>query len=42
VVRLLRDVGRASDIVGLATTEFISVDALQTQKLLAELPLVRG
>ena len=42
VVRLLQDVGKARDIVGLAFTEYISWDALQTQKLLAQLPLVQA
>lgn len=42
VVGLLRDVAGACDIVGLAITEYISWDAVQTARLLSELPLVRG
>lgn len=41
VVRLLQDVSEVCDIVGLAITEYISWDALQTRKLLAQLPLVQ-
>ena len=40
VVRLLRDVAAKAEIVGLAITEYISWDAIQTRALLAELPLV--
>ncbi|MEZ2128927.1 MULTISPECIES: arginase family protein [unclassified Sinorhizobium] len=40
VVRLLRDVSNACEIVGLAITEYISWDAIQTRKLLGQLPLV--
>jgi arginase len=42
VVRLLRDAGEACEIVGLAITEYISWDAVQTRALLAPLPLVGG
>ena len=40
LVRLLRDVDEACHIVGLAITEYMAWDALQTRKLLAHLPLV--
>jgi len=40
VVRLLRDVSAACEIVGLAITEYISWDAIETRKLLSQLPLV--
>lgn len=42
VIRILREVGRACDIVGLAITEYISWDALQTRSILNDLPLVRA
>ncbi|TIP12340.1 MAG: hypothetical protein E5X92_14780 [Mesorhizobium sp.] len=40
VLRLLGHVAGACDIVGLAITEYISWDAIQTRKLLAQLPLI--
>jgi len=40
IVRLLQDVAGACDIVGLALTEYISWDAIQTRRLLSRLPLV--
>lgn len=40
VVRLLQDVAQRAEIVGLAITEYISWDAIQTRALLARLPLV--
>lgn len=40
VVRLLQDVSAVCEIVGLAITEYISWDAIQTKKLLGRLPLV--
>lgn len=40
VLRLLGDVAAKTDIVGLAITEFISWDAIQTRQLLARLPLI--
>lgn len=40
VIRLLRDVLAACGIVGLAITEYMSWDAIQTRRLLARLPLV--
>ena len=40
VLRLLGEVAASTDIVGLAITEFISWDAIQTRQLLARLPLI--
>ncbi|MDX8534723.1 arginase family protein [Mesorhizobium sp. VK25A] len=40
VLRLLDDVAGACNIVGLAITEYMSWDAVQTQRLLRRLPLV--
>lgn len=40
VIRLLRDVAAAADIVGLAITEFIPWEAIETKRLLASLPLL--
>ncbi|TIS13237.1 MAG: arginase family protein, partial [Mesorhizobium sp.] len=40
LLRLLGHVAGACDIVGLAITEYISWDAIQTRKLLAQLPLI--
>jgi len=42
VIRLLRDVAMRTYIVGLAITEYISWDAIQTRQLLAGLPLILG
>jgi len=40
VFRLLNDVAMRADIVGLAITEYISWDVIQTRQLLARLPLI--
>jgi arginase len=40
IIRLLSDVAKQADIVGLAITEYISWDAIQTRQLLARLPLI--
>ena len=40
VVQLLQDVAGACDIVGLALTEYMSWDAIQTWRLLSRLPLI--
>ncbi|MFT4183368.1 MAG: arginase family protein [Rhizobium sp.] len=40
VIRLLNDVATRADIVGLAITEYISWDVIQTRQLLARLPLI--
>ena len=40
VVRLLNDVARASDVVGLAITEHLPWDALELRNALRKLPLL--
>jgi arginase len=40
VVRLLRDVARASDVVGLAITEHLPWDTLAMRDMLRQLPLM--
>jgi arginase len=42
VVRLLNDVARTSDVVGLAITEHLPWDALATRNMLRYLPLMNG
>lgn len=42
VVRLLNDVGRAADIVGLAVTEFLPWDMLRLKNGLAALPIMKS
>src|SRR5262249_3971975 len=42
VVRLLRDVGNASDVVGLAITEHLPWDTLAVRDMLRQLPLLAG
>ena len=42
VVRLLNDVGRACDVVGLAITEHLPWDTLAMRDMLRQLPLMRG
>jgi arginase len=40
VVRLLADVAKACDVVGLAVTEYVPWEAIETRKLLSQLPLL--
>ena len=40
VIDLLRCAGEMAEIVGLAITEYISWDAIQTRELLRKLPLL--
>lgn len=42
VVRLLRDVAAACDLVGLAITEYLPWEAIATRDLLRQLPLLAG
>jgi arginase len=42
VVRLLQDVGRACDVVGLAITEHMPWDTLAMRNMLRRLPLLAG
>ena len=42
VVRLLRDVAAACDVVGLAITEYLPWEAMATRDLLRKLPLLGG
>lgn len=42
VVRLLQDVARACDVVGLAITEHMPWDTLAMRNMLRQLPLLAG
>jgi arginase len=42
VVRLLADVAAACDVVGLGVAEFLPWEAIETRKLLRQLPLLQG
>jgi len=42
VVRLLKDAGRAADMVGLAITEHLPWDALRLKNALADLSIMRS